>query len=491
MSWDSTGLKCYVDDVLDTSASVGGFIPNFGDDTYSHKNEAMGLGLFNESSGDGNNFFIADVVISNIAYVPTSVNYTIAEYKGNSNGQLLDASGNKRNLVKVGIVSNASTIAPPEGDRWLGKWTEASSVDDYLVVPISAKPENAQGYISFYLNQSTSNPLNYFNYFAMDTVVGNDYLTERWCYIYPNGVAIQMDFVDIDGNNRSVYVGEDLSGILFDGNNHKVAFSWIAESEDSVLIKLYIDDIEYNMGGDIDTPIDFGTGLDADGGVINTSIGGKLFTANDGDTGTILIDDVKISKLPYVLPRASWSLENDGRDSSGNSFDLITVGNPTFDGESVSGFTLTDYLQFPQTLLDDIARYETFTIQMDVYLNEEPNSGQQLLTFNGDSDMEILFNSGSGSTINFYNGSNNTMAITPTTEVWHTYTMACYADEIEIYIDGNEVSEDDSIYSKITPTFGAIGIWGDIVDGVVSDLNSAFVSGKLRNIKLYATTLIP
>jgi hypothetical protein len=85
----------------------------------------------------------------------SSARATVGGYwPGNSNGQLLDASGNGNNLVASGTLTNAYSPLPPEGNRWL--FQGPSSGTNYFSVPTAAYNSGVTGQISIYFWMQSS-----------------------------------------------------------------------------------------------------------------------------------------------------------------------------------------------------------------------------------------------------------------------------------------------------------------------------------------------
>ncbi len=246
----------------------------------------------------------------------------IGRWKGNSDGQLIDATGNGNDLIvyqtdfvssiPTGVIDNPATNSPPEGDRWLAYTNNSEHTYpdyNYFIIPEGARPSDNQGYISFYIKHIVPDILTDFQgttllylgsslnpdvYFRMATAVGG----------FASG---QYRILQFDGSNSAgvgwngFYLSFADAALLFDGQAHQLVISW---SNDNIKIYLdgnlvsLIDAYENPFDGNVD--ISFGSGSDYTNYGPNMKIFACFGNSYYTDLTETWIDDVVFSNTPYI-----------------------------------------------------------------------------------------------------------------------------------------------------------------------------------------------
>ncbi len=217
----------------------------------------------------------------------------IAEWKGNSDGQLVDASGNGNTLVKVDDVFNPVTPTAPEGDMILARVCDSvaeGAAYGHLEIPDTARPKNAAGHVSFRLRfvRDANDDANV-TFFGFDTGTGGG---RRYLNILKSSLNnLVMTFTKSDGSNQNGILAD--ASAFYDGSFHKMVCSWDAEH-----VRFYIDEVEV-PDMHVASDIDFGVGP-----IESPENCGILVGLNTDLTApnsiVIDMDDVIISTRTYV-----------------------------------------------------------------------------------------------------------------------------------------------------------------------------------------------
>ncbi len=362
-SWDGNLLKVYIDDVekqfldINTLEVVSAASPYFGDESFGN------ISSSEISNGDvytnGAYVLLGDMIVSANEYNPNgSQDETvyIAHWKGQKNKQLLDSTGNGNDLEMDGVVYNPPEVlkkplsesnlpTPPNGNtKWLGAWDYTNNTyfpefddDASFLIPLTARPQNAAGFVSSYVNISNDVTELDNDIFWLRTY-SSDENSEREFDIY-NSVDLEVNdsltkYINLyftDSNNDGYSLVFDNSSSVFDGNTHKILVSW-----DGISTKAYIDDVEVdlldwnnNLNVIVPPSPDFGTGQIIEKNII------------DGDCdndGYVLVDDITVSSISYVpntiqnseafIARWKGNSNRETRlvDLTGNENNLIEIG---------------------------------------------------------------------------------------------------------------------------------------------------------------------
>ncbi len=286
--WDNTAgtLATFVDNVADISISGTSF--NFG------KNESYQdfFGVIGNQIGADSRF---DLLIDDFI-IKDEVGNVIAEWKGNSDGQLLGSpsQNNNRDLGVRGYVGNFPIVTPPvievanppQGDRWLGRFGFKNSSGDAFVNSNEIAIDPAHGFIKFFVRENIIDQSfhTFHDFFEMYDNNGN------FVYIGINSpvgkeVALYVNTV----NSGNYFTILDNSINILDGNTHEIVFSWSSDG-----IKLYVD-------GSLDSNVDqsqiFSFSNSPDG--VSVSISPIFIPAlSEGEYSQV--DDVIISSVAYV-----------------------------------------------------------------------------------------------------------------------------------------------------------------------------------------------
>ncbi len=333
ISWNGINTTVKVDGTIDNGASLSGVSIDTGDANYTNViNNYIGP----QTSTSGVSIFIDDLKIKD------ENSALIAEWNGDTDfGQLGDSNISLKpnghtlelNNNPIGNPSAYINYFPvPEGDRWLAFFNSDGN-ERTFTFPIEAKPINAAGFISFYVQFSFNADDNTdMNIFGIDTdVVTQD--QERYFYIYSgyNGSQqLAIDFTTSDNNSYTVLFSN--RDTIFNGNAHKIAISW-----DGTNMVGYVDDIatsflDWSNNPTVAQSPDFGgTNFDV---VYENSIG--LGSDNITNDTYILLDDFTISSVQYLpnttqnpanfIARWQGNTTSQLKDYTNNGNDLVMNG---------------------------------------------------------------------------------------------------------------------------------------------------------------------
>ncbi len=257
ITWNGSTLSAYVDDVAasfydydgsNQSASlVNPDFSIFNDPTSCFDGDfASFLGSFAYFS-DGN-IYLGDFTVTSQVYTPAlNPSQIIARWQGN-NGQIQDSIGGNTLMATDGHPGNPGNNNAPEGDRWLGSWDGTIKRDtngefDALLVPLTARPHNDEGRISFWFQSRVNNSDEYVDMYPFDFETYNPFTEQsQFFYIelngYPNNNYFYVSYSDGIGNSGDFFTNN--VSTLFDGNPHQLWFTW---NRSDSMIQLWIDGV--------------------------------------------------------------------------------------------------------------------------------------------------------------------------------------------------------------------------------------------------------
>ncbi len=215
----------------------------------------------------------------------------MAEYKGNSLGQLHDYTGNGLDLTLEGAVANP-VIDPPEGDAILLELSvDAGSDDgDYLAMPIGVRPPNAAGHVSL-MFRVVHTPADDFTVSFLSMNSGGIGFQRYLSIRRDAGDNLNVNFTDENDIGRALSLPD--ASAFYDGNWHTIVVSWNVEALKTFIDGAIIAELCAAHGidlgiEDLNAPYDYSIGYGFDP---NTSVGVVL-----------QIDDVIISNREFVPP---------------------------------------------------------------------------------------------------------------------------------------------------------------------------------------------
>lgn len=267
----------------------------------------------------------------------------IAEWKGDSaNGQLYDSTGNGNALVVYnnqtglpgGSIDNPGTPTPPQGDRWLGHYLApgGQSFGHAFYVPATAKPNDDQGYISFYVKfTANGHPVigsaEFINLYNSDST--------RYFLIYGDGGnqnELFLEFTDSTGADH--FLQFDNGASVMDGNTHLVLVDWNVNG-----VRSYIDSIQDLGASEAGANIDFGVGVNSVQHDIfhHQGAGGFEYWFDDAIFSNTSIDPNPSPSAPSSVTAANIPLGGIAPQNNGTfGTDALGAGNQLFSPNYIS-----------------------------------------------------------------------------------------------------------------------------------------------------------